>query len=109
MASPLSITRTLGTGAANLGGYYAGKAAGTVKKLSDVGVAQMSKMTPQWLKQTASTLSQNASPAAQEISNILIKAADADERSRNAIIFGLMQNPAYRQWISPSESEGENK
>jgi len=103
LASPLSITRTLGTGAANLGGYYAGQTTRAAGTLAEKGVAQIEKYTPEVLKSKAAQIAQKGSGVAQELSNILVKAANADERSRNAILFGIMQNPAYRQYLNENE------
>lgn len=103
LASPLSITRTLGSGAANLGGYYAGKTAQAASKIGASGVASIKKYTPDILRQKADQLNQLATPSAKKVAEVLVRAADADERARNAILFGLLQNPAYRQYFKDEE------
>lgn len=100
--SPLGATRSASTGVANLTGYYAGKAVDAVATPSRAVVSKIGDITPDFLKQTAQTLSNETSPALKGLSNVLNKAADADERSRNATLFGLLQNPAYRQILLPN-------
>lgn len=45
------------------------------------------------------------SQAAKELGKVLTSLPDKDERTRNAILFGLMQNPAYRRWLNSEENE----
>lgn len=99
-----SLPRKLSTTGANVAGYYVGAAGRAAKTIGESGVAPIRDMSPDWLKNTAAKLAQQASPAAQELSNLLVKAADSEERARNAILFGLMQNPAYRQMMKEDEA-----
>lgn len=100
LTGPLGLTRQLGTGAANVAGYTVGKAANAVKNIGEAGVAQLHNLTPEWAANTAQALASKSSPVAKELSNILVKAANSEDRARNAVLFGLMQNPAYRQYLT---------
>lgn len=103
-----NISRSVGTGAANIGGFYTGKAVNAIKNVGETGVAAVGNMTPEWIKQKLSQLAlQDKSPAAQSLRNVLIKAADSDDRARNAIMFGLMQNPGYRQMLTNDEDKAQ--
>lgn len=92
--APLSTARTLATSGANLAGYGISKAAQGIKNFS-------SSTSPEWMQSTAQKLSQVGSKGAQDLSQILTKAASKDDRARNALMFGLMQNPGYRQLLTP--------
>lgn len=107
LASPLSITRTLGAGAANVAGYQMGKAQRGIQKIGESGVAKISEMTPQFLKQMGSHLSQSAKPAEQELSRILLNVADKDDRARNATLGVMLQSPAYRKMLGMSDVNEE--
>jgi hypothetical protein len=48
------------------------------------------------------------SKAAQELANVLFSLQDKNARERNAILFGVMQNPAYRQWLNETEPQNED-
>lgn len=53
--------------------------------------------TPNSLMRTAQRLNASGSKASQQVAKVLSEAATKDDRTRNTILFGLMQNPAYRQ------------
>jgi hypothetical protein len=101
--NPLAWSRAFGTGAANL----AGVSARGLKDIGQEGVAKVTEMTPDWLKQHATRLAQSGKPAAQELSNLLIKVADKDDRSRNATLAVMLQSPAYRQMLGMSDNTQE--
>ncbi len=71
---------------------------------------ELGKVPPQQLTEMGQRiLSSQPSQAAQAVGSALIKAATEPERSRNAILFGLMQNPAYRQYLNQQTSEDKSK
>lgn len=71
---------------------YAAKSANVL----GYGIGQM---TPEWAMSTASSLAQKGGQARQALSNILTKAASKDDQTRTAIMFGLMQQPGYRDML----------
>lgn len=54
------------------------------------------QVTPEWMQSTAGQLMQKGGQAGKMLANVLSKAADKDPQTRTAIMFGLMQQPAYR-------------
>lgn len=88
------------------GANQAGRAVGGIKS----GVYSLSKMAPESLQGIAQQVSSSGGKAAQELGKILSQLPDKTERERNAILFGLMQNPAYRQFLDKySQNEDEAK
>lgn len=57
------------------------------------------------LKQAGTALSSSNNPLAQKLGNILINAAEKDDIGRNAVIYSLMQQPAYRELMLKQASE----
>lgn len=71
---------------------------------------ELGKVPPQQLTEMGQRiLNSQPSQAAQAVGSALIKAATEPARSRNAILFGLMQNPAYRQYLTQESREDESK
>lgn len=73
-------------------GAMANQAATGVGKLMQKGLNK----DPQWFSQVGAKLSTEASPTLQSLGKALTGAANKDNFGRNAIIFALSQNPAYR-------------
>lgn len=69
-------------------------------------VYKMAKLPPEALVARAQQIGAKGGKAAQELSRIIGSLPDKNERERNAILFGLMQNPAYRQYLN-SDDNGE--
>lgn len=84
----------------SLGGktITAGNALGQVQKT-------LSDSTPASLKTLARWTAETGKPVAQEVSRVLLKAADVDRRKRQALIFGLLQNPEYRKLLGATEEQ----
>lgn len=78
---PLATPQAFAAKGANLLGY---------------GIGQV---TPDWMRSTASTLAAKGSQASKMLSNVLSKAAEKDDQTRTAIMFGLMQQPGYRDML----------
>lgn len=89
--------------------YNTGYAAGNqVKKIkADFGPAiegvqkAFQKYTPDVIQNAASRAAASTDPSVQKLGQVLSKMATADERSRNAMMFTLQQNPGYRQMLTP--------
>jgi hypothetical protein len=62
---------------------------------------------PESLRQLADKLTSIDSKAAQTYAAPLMKAAESDDRSRAAILFGLYQQPAFRQLQKDVDAEDE--
>jgi hypothetical protein len=89
-ASPLSGGRFFGETPKAI--WYTGA------NMAGLGIRTMADITPDWMKSTASILKGNAlDPVAGALGNVLEQAADRDNSGRNAIMFSIMQNPAYRE------------
>ncbi len=73
------------------------------------GLQSVNKHSPEKLTAMGTALiNSQGSKATVELGKILLKAATEPERARNAILFGLMQNPAYRKKLdemSPKDEE----
>ncbi len=75
-----------------------------VEKTVGVTVDTIKALTPQVLqdlgkKAVMSGPVQGTGQAMQDLSRILLNAAGHDERTRNALLFGVLQNSGYREWI----------
>lgn len=57
------------------------------------------KVTPEWMQTTAAALGRMGGKAQQGLSTVLKNAANKDDQTRTAIMFGLMQQPAYRDML----------
>jgi hypothetical protein len=57
------------------------------------------QVTPEWMLNTAGQLIKRGGQAQQMLSNVLKNAAEKDDQTRTAIMFGLMQQPAYRAML----------
>lgn len=79
------------------------RGAAAVGNIAGYGVHKLTKLPPEaWVQKSQEILSKAGnSPAAQQLAKIVGTLPDKPERERNAILFGLMQNPAYRQWLNP--------
>jgi hypothetical protein len=98
----------ISTGAAKLGEATGATAKKIKEGTIDRTAAYVKKSTPQWATQTAQALKQKATPAAQTLSTIMEKMAGSSDQKRTAIMFGVMQNPEYRQLlneINPVDNE----
>lgn len=64
-----------------------------------IGLAQntLSKATPEVIKMMADKFSQAETATSQQLANMFNKMAEKGHTGRNAIIFGILQNPSYRQ------------
>lgn len=83
--------------------------AGAAGNVVGLGVYNLSKAPPERVRQVFSMAASKMgnTRAAQELSNIGEKFLAADQTRRNAILFGLMQNPAYKKLLEPEiGSEG---
>lgn len=91
---PLATPQAFAAKGANLLGY---------------GIGQV---TPEWMQNTAGSLSSKGGQAAKMLSTVLSKAAEKDDQTRTAIMFGLMQQPGYRDMLKdymPQTQSNENK
>jgi hypothetical protein len=98
----------ISTGAAKLGEATGATAKKIKEGTIDKTAAYVKKSTPEWATQTAQALKQKATPVAQTLSGLLEKAAGSPDQKRTAIMFGIMQNPEYRQLlneINPVDNE----
>jgi len=55
------------------------------------------QVTPDWMLSVAQELGQRGGQAQKALSAVLSKAASKDDQTRTAIMFGLMQQPGYRE------------
>ncbi len=86
--------------------------AGAAGNVVGLGVYNLSKAPPERVRQVFTTAASKMgnTRAAQEMANIGEKFLAADQTRRNAILFGLMQNPAYKRLLEPEigiEAAGE--
>lgn len=91
---PLNSTNAIGLlgSAKNIGLTAANKAGSGYEKLT-----QLVDTPVQQLEQIAQKMGMSQNKAAQQFSSPLLKAAQADDRKRSAILYGLYQQPAFRE------------
>lgn len=91
---PLNSTSTMGLlgSAKNIGLTGANKAGSLVQ-----GLTKLTSATPEKLSQIAQNFGMSSNKVAKEYASPLLKAAQADERQRSAILYGLYQQPAFRE------------
>ena len=65
------------------------------------------EMTPNSMIRTAGQLKNMGTATADKLSESLQRAASKDQRGRNAIMFGIMQNPEYRELLRRVQGEDE--
>lgn len=90
------------------GAAYAGYA---TRKLSDAvskASSDLMQSTPQQLQQQVAKFYAIGSRSAKELGNVLSKLEGRDVRKRQALIFGLMQNPEYRALLGVKENQDES-
>lgn len=93
--SPLSTIRAISTGASNYAGYKLG---------------QISALPKEHLGYIAHDIATNrVGKAAEIVGNTLNQALQKDDRGKNAILFGLMQNPAYREILNEYLSDDKEE
>jgi hypothetical protein len=96
-------TKALNTSPSLAQWALAKKGSGYIGNIQGRAEVEIGRMTPDVIKNIAAKLAGVPSKGAQSVSKILAQLPDKSERERNAILFGLMQNPAYRKWISEAE------
>lgn len=88
---PLATPQAFAAKGANLLGY---------------GIGQV---TPDWMRQVASAVGAKGGQAGKMLSNVLSKAAEKDDQTRTAIMFGLMQQPGYRDMLKEYMPQTQDK
>lgn len=110
--SPISWIRGGATQVANAAGSTVGSIEKTIQKNKNKGTAVVDLMkseTPEWMQQKATQVAAMGGKVGEELSRILIQGASKEERGRNALIFSLMQNPAYRQLLEDDKPVEQQK
>jgi len=77
-----------------------------------LGLHKLAKAPPRVLRDMASDLTDMGGDGARQLGMVLERASNQGERSRQAILFGIMQNPTYRNLLKQVnagifEGEGE--
>lgn len=91
---PLNSTNALGLlGSAKNIGLSAANKAGAMSQ----GLTKLVDMPAEKLGQIAQKLGMSQNKAAQQFASPLLKASQSDDRKRSAILYGLYQQPAFRQ------------
>lgn len=99
---PSLVEKAVG-GAGNVANL-AGRAIKTTNEFLTQGVSKLSNASPETIKAVADELSSKG-PQGQAYAQQLSDAADKNSQSRNAIIFSLMQQPAFRKMFHPEEDQ----
>lgn len=68
-------------------------------------IGSIGRMMPQEIQDIASFVAKKATPGAIQLSRALAGMLDKDERSKSAIMYGLMQNPAYREMLREAKPD----
>ena len=91
---PLNSTNAMGLlgSAKNIGLSAANKAGGMAK-----GLNNLIDVPAHQLGQIAQKLGMSQNKAAQQFASPLLKASQSDDRKRAAILYGLYQQPAFRE------------
>lgn len=103
------LTRSLGgtTKVANIAGRTAKSVSDTANKVNEFvskdilhrGVQQISDYTPQEMTQLATRFSSSGTMEGEAFARVLESAKGKNNISKNAIIFGLMQQPSFREML----------
>lgn len=99
-------------GAANESIYLPRPAARPQALASKAGAVSgyaLGSITPDWMRNVATQLSRSGSKATSGVGQLLNNLADKDERTRNAVMWSVMQNPAYREMLKPHLPEGKEQ
>lgn len=90
-------------------GLIGGKAGGGYARAKLLTLANIAgEVTPEWAVNTANAIRQGSTKASQFVADQLEKiAVEPNKEKKNAIMFGLMQNPAYRELLG-QHVEGES-
>lgn len=91
-----------GSGIVAKGAKATGKVARSIAEISKEFVER----DPAYLATMAKAVA-NTGKVGAEIARVLSKAASADNRGRRALLFGLMQNPSYREMINNYSEQGD--
>lgn len=91
-----SIVASSGKGWMNSGANLAGR-----------GANALYEATPDAMKQAASAIRSGGSAVHEQVANVLENAAGRDQVGRNALIYALQQNPAYREVLRTALPSGE--
>lgn len=81
----------------------------TIANASGRTLRAISSSTPDQVKNLASSAIQTSSEVGQRVGNILNSIADAPFEKRNAVLFSLQQNAAYRQFLREHFQMDENE
>lgn len=69
------------------------------KELLQKGVTQISQYTPEEMSQLATRLASSGTLEGEQFARVLDQTKDKNTISKNAIIFGLMQQPKFREML----------
>jgi hypothetical protein len=101
MKQPQNWLASSGRGVVYGGANWAGLQTKAAKDTVTAVGKKLYEMTPETLQNTATKISQRFkdSPTAQKFAQQLSMASGKDHIKRNALLFTLQQNPAYREFI----------
>jgi len=82
-----------------MGGVSKAKVSSSVRSISD----NIKKASPDELIRIAGDFKQDVSKVSQELGRLLESLASKDGRGKTAMLYGIMQNPAYRRLLETEE------
>jgi hypothetical protein len=85
------------------GAGFAGQAVGKLNQSISKTSDNIVNATPEMIRDIISGIKTVNTKTAEELSNILQKIENKDKRGRQALIFGVMQNPSYRQLLGVTD------
>jgi hypothetical protein len=85
----------------------AGRAVKATQNFLKTGVAKLSDATPEQITQLSAQMAASGGTAGKEYAKVLSESLNKNGQSRNAIMFSLMQQPAFRKLFH--EANGTNE
>ena len=89
LLTPLTTARNVASKGGNIVGY------------------SLNQLTPEILKDLSIKANRIGGPVATNFAEEIARAASKDDRGRNAVLFGVMQNPSYRELMREMQDEDE--
>jgi hypothetical protein len=100
-----NFTAPIASGLGHKTGQFIAKESPIVKTLANGAGDVIRSITPDKAQNLAGRAMASGKPALKQLATLLTSAANADERARNAILFGIMSQPGYASWIKANDPD----
>jgi hypothetical protein len=86
-----------------------GEAVTNNKEFLQKGIKVLADATPENIKNVATKIAEVGGKIGREYANVLMQTVDKNNVSKSAIMFGLMQQPLFRQHFNSVTDKTEDK